>query len=79
MAFIEICDVCKKEVDKRNGITIDVSDMDGLEWIGGSPVRKTREYKVRVCDRCVENIKTYCRKNINEKNSFSRGKLFYKK
>lgn len=70
MAIIEICDICKKRVSEREGITLSVSDMDGIEWIAGTPIRGERNYKIRVCDRCVENIKTYCRNNISEENNF---------
>lgn len=61
MAVIEICDVCGKQVSDRDGITLNCSDMNGLHFNGTMPVRGKRNYKVRVCDRCIENIKDYCK------------------
>lgn len=62
MAVIEICDVCGKQVSEQNGITLKCSDMNGLGFIGIEPTREKRNYKVRICDRCIENIKDYCKK-----------------
>lgn len=70
MAVIEICDICKKRVEERDGITASVSDTDGLEWIAGVAVRNKQKYEIRICDRCIENIKTYCRNNMDEENNF---------
>lgn len=33
MAVIEVCDICRKEVSETNGITLDCSDWNGLEFI----------------------------------------------
>lgn len=63
MAVIEICDICRKEVSERNGITVKCSDKNGLQFVGGNPIRGKREYKIRICDRCKENIIKYCKKN----------------
>ena len=65
MAVIEICDICKKKVSKNDGIELIVSDMNGLDFIGLDPVRCKRKYKIRICDKCIENIKKYCRENSN--------------
>lgn len=62
MAVVEICDVCGKQVSDRDGITLKCSDMNGLSFIGTIPTRGKRNYKVRICDRCIENIKDYCKK-----------------
>lgn len=62
MAVVEICDVCGKQVSDRDGITLKCSDMNGLSFIGTTPTRGKRNYKVRICDRCIENIKDYCKK-----------------
>lgn len=62
MAVVEICDVCGKQVNLLDGITLKCSDMNGLHFIGIDPVREKRDYKVRICDKCVENIKAYCKK-----------------
>lgn len=70
LAIIEICDICKKQVDEINGITLTASDMDGLGWIGNFPVREKRSYEIRICDNCIENIKSYCRSNIKKDNNF---------
>ena len=43
MAVIEVCDICRREASKENGITVN--------------------YKVRICDKCKENIIKYCKKN----------------
>lgn len=37
--------------------------MNGLGFIGSEPVRCKRKYKIRVCDKCIDNIKKYCREN----------------
>ena len=63
MAVIEICDICKKEVSGADGITVDCTDLEGLQFIGEHPCREERKYKVRICDRCKENIIKYCKKN----------------
>lgn len=64
MAVIEICDICRKEVPKANGITVNCSDWNGLEFIAGvHPSRTKRNCKVRICDKCKENIIKYCNKN----------------
>lgn len=64
MAVIEICDICRKEVSDANGITVNCSDWNGLEFIAGvHPSRTKREYKIRICDKCKENIIKYCKKN----------------
>lgn len=64
MAVIEICDICKKQVSKTDGITVKVSDTNGLDFILDTPIRGKRNYEVRICDRCVNNIKKYCKKNM---------------
>lgn len=64
MAVIEICDICRKEVSDANGITVNCSDWNGLEFIAGvHPSRTKREYKIWICEKCKENIIKYCKKN----------------
>lgn len=63
MAVIEICDICKEKVDKEDGITVECSDANGLTFSVGKPERCRRNYKLRICNECVENIKKYCRKS----------------
>lgn len=63
MAVIEVCDICRKEVSKNDGITLDCSDWDGFEDLGGVPIRAERKYTIRICDKCKENIIKYCKKN----------------
>lgn len=63
MAVIEICDVCGKQVSERDGISFKCSDMNGLSFIGTEPTRSKRSYKIRVCDKCIDNIKDYCRED----------------
>lgn len=64
MAVIEICDVCKKRLSECNGIELTASDMNGLDFVGIEQVRCRRKYKIRICDKCIENIKKYCKENI---------------
>lgn len=66
MAVIEICDICKKQVDIKDGITVKASDMNGMDFILGNPVRGKRNYEIRICDKCVNNIKNYCKKNMEK-------------
>lgn len=61
MAVIEICDICRKEVTDTDGITLTCSDMDGLGFFGNDPIRVKRHYKIRICKKCVDNIKKYCK------------------
>lgn len=61
MAVIEICDICRKEVVDTDGITLTCSDMDGLGFFGNDPVRVKRHYKIRICKKCIDNIKKYCK------------------
>ena len=63
MAVIEICDVCGKQVSEREGISLKCSDMNGLSFIGTQPMRSKRSYKIRVCNKCIDNIKDYCREH----------------
>lgn len=64
MAIVEVCDICRKEVSETNGITVNCSDWNGLEFIAGvHPSRTKRNCKVRICDKCKENIIKYCNKN----------------
>lgn len=62
MAVVEICDVCGRQFSDQDGITLKCSDMNGLSFSGTMPVRGKRNYKVRICDRCIENIENYCKK-----------------
>lgn len=61
MAIIEICDICKKEVTKTDGITLKCSDMDGLGFFGNDLIKAKRNYEIRICKQCVDNIKEYCK------------------
>lgn len=63
MAVIEICDVCGKQVNKRDGVCLKCSDMNGLSFIGTQPIRSKRSYKIRICNKCIDNIKNYCREH----------------
>lgn len=68
MAVIEICDICKKEVLKRNGIKIKVSDMEGFGPYG----HYERNYDIRICECCKDNIIKYCNrytKDVDKKPS----------
>lgn len=62
MAVIEVCDICDKKVDMSDGITIKCSDNKGFSFIDNA-VRYERNYDVRVCDKCVEKIRAYCRRH----------------
>ena len=63
MAIIEICDICGKQVNKKDGVYLECSDMNGLSFIGTQPIRSKRSYKIRICDKCIDNIKNYCREH----------------
>lgn len=67
MAVIEVCDICGKEVTKTDGITLKCSDMDGLSFFGNDPIRAKRNYKIRICKKCVDNIKEYCKSQRESK------------
>lgn len=41
--------------------------MKGLGFNGYDPCREERNYKVRICDKCKENIIKYCKKNVRQK------------
>lgn len=61
--LIEVCDICRKEISEHNGIYVRTEDFDGLSFCGDLPVRAKRKYKIHICERCVDNIKKYCKKN----------------
>ena len=61
MAIVTICDICRREVSEQDGVDITVSDNNGLDFFGGVPTRGKRKYTVKICDKCLENIKKYCR------------------
>lgn len=61
MAVITVCDICRKEVSEQNGVDVAVSDNNGLDFFGGVPTRGKRKYTAKICDKCLENIKNYCR------------------
>lgn len=62
--WVEVCDVCGKQVVERDGITLRGSDVKMLS-VGTKAMLNKRDYKVRICNKCVKNIKEYCRK-LNE-------------
>lgn len=63
MAVIEVCDICRKEVSKSDGITLDCSDWDGLGYSAEMLIRTKRDYRIRICDKCKDNIIKYCKRN----------------
>lgn len=65
MAVIEICDVCGKQVSERDGISLECSDMNGLSF-STQLMRSKRSYEIRVCNKCIDNIKDYCREHIDK-------------
>lgn len=48
MAIVEICDICRREVSKENGVTLKCSDMEGMKFDDIYPVREKRKYKIRI-------------------------------
>lgn len=66
MAIIEICDICGKKIDIKNGIALKCSDMNRLGFIGTQPVKARRDYEVRICDKCINSIKSCCKKFSNK-------------
>lgn len=63
MAVIEVCDICRKEVSKSDGIALDCSDWNGLGYFAEMPIRTKRDYRIRICDKCKDNIIKYCKRN----------------
>lgn len=61
MAVVIVCDICRKEVSEQDGIDVTVSDWDGVKYSGFHAVRDKRKYTAKICDKCLENIKNYCR------------------
>lgn len=66
MAVIEVCDICRKEVNKKDGITLKGIDWNGTSYTYGVPLKAQRKYKIKICDSCKENIIEYCRENMRE-------------
>lgn len=58
MAVIEVCDICRKEVSKTDGLTIKASEM---EFNPASTYK--REFDIRICNCCKENIIQYCKRH----------------
>lgn len=73
MAVIEICDICRKEVTDTDGITITCSDMNGLGFFGNDPIRVKRNYKIRICKKCINNIEKYCK----NREKYTKKKILY--
>ena len=61
----EYCNLCGMPVNKTDGITVKCSDTKGLKHFCINPVPEEREYKVRICGRCVINITDYCKKHAH--------------
>lgn len=61
MAKIEVCDICRAEVNDTDGIELIAKDFNGLSICGFEPVRSKRKYTIRICDKCIEKIKEYCK------------------
>ena len=57
MSVIEVCDICKKEVKKYNGITVKAYDTHP----GPKDDRQTN-FDIRICSDCKNNIIKYCKK-----------------
>ena len=52
MAIVEICDICRREASKENGVTLKCSDMEGMKFDDIYPVREKRKYKIRILANC---------------------------
>lgn len=64
MAIVEVCDIYRREISKENGITVNCSDWNALKFLAGANHSKAeRNYNMRICDKCRENIIKYCKKN----------------
>ena len=65
MAYVEVCDICRSEINKETGIYLDVKDTNGMGGLLGLGRDKNikRKYNIHICDRCVRNIKRYCKEN----------------
>lgn len=61
--LVEVCNICKKETSEDNGIYVRAEDFNGLSFTGSMPMRARRRYKIHICQKCIENIKKYCKEN----------------
>lgn len=61
----------EKKYLKKNGITLDCSEWDGWDYTAGVPTRTERNYRVRICDECKDNIIKYCKRNAKHNLYFS--------
>lgn len=56
MAVITICDVCGKQISYQEGVHLNCTDVRERDFL------KRRAYKVIICDKCIKNIRDYCKK-----------------
>lgn len=62
MAIVTICDICGNVVDDRDGVELTCSDWKKFGTsLGGRKIQAKRKYTAKICDKCLENIKNYCR------------------
>lgn len=56
--FIEVCDLCKKEVEESNKIEVTIKDYKGV-WVDGMGYRQPakRKYKAVICDNCLKILR----------------------
>lgn len=55
--FIEVCDLCKKEVKESNKTEVIIKDYKGAEWDGFGYTYAKRKYKAVICDDCLNKLK----------------------
>ena len=56
--FIEVCDLCKKEVGESNKTEVIIKDHKGLMWDGFGYMRGAkRKYKAVICDDCLRILR----------------------
>lgn len=56
--IIEVCDLCKKEVEESNKTEVIIKDYKGV-WIDGMgyPQPAKRKYKAVICDDCLNKLR----------------------
>ena len=56
--IIEVCDLCKKEVNDENKTEVIIKDYKGV-WVDGMGYAQPakRKYKAVICDDCLRTLK----------------------
>lgn len=56
--FIEVCDLCRKEINENNKTEVIIKDYKGV-WVDGMGYRQPakRKCKAVICDNCLDKLK----------------------